>query len=67
LVVIVSSGNFLEMYDFMVFGFYASWIAKAFFPSSNEFASLMLTLATFGAGFLAGMLAMFIAAHLYRF
>jgi len=24
-------------------------------------------LATFGAGFLAGMLAMFIAAHLYRF
>ena len=52
MVVIVSSGNFLEMYDFMVFGFYASWIAKAFFPTSSEFASLMLTLATFGAGFL---------------
>jgi MFS family permease len=51
-VVIVSSGNFLEMYDFMVFGYYASWIAKAFFPSSSEFASLMLSLGTFGAGFL---------------
>src|SRR6266550_3844378 len=51
-VVIVSSGNFLEMFDFMVFGYYATWIAKAFFPSSNDFASLMLALATFGAGFL---------------
>jgi MFS family permease len=51
-IAIVSSGNFLEMYDFMVFGYYASAIAKAFFPTGNEFASLMLTLMTFGAGFL---------------
>src|SRR5258708_26065333 len=48
----VSSGNFLEMYDFMVFGYYASAIGKAFFPSGSEFASLMLSLMTFGAGFL---------------
>ena len=48
----VSSGNFLEMYDFMVFGYYATAIGKAFFPSSNPFLSLMLSLATFGAGFL---------------
>lgn len=48
----VVSGNFLEMYDFMVYGFYAAAIAKTFFPSGNEFASLMLSLATFGAGFL---------------
>lgn len=40
------------MYDFMVYGFYAAAIAKTFFPSGNEFASLMLSLATFGAGFL---------------
>src|SRR6266481_8323930 len=51
-VVRVSSGNFLEMYDFMVFGYYASAIGKAFFPSSSEFASLMLSLMTFGVGFL---------------
>ncbi len=51
-VVRVASGNFLEMYDFMVFGYYASAIGHAFFPSGNEFASLMLSLATFGAGFL---------------
>ncbi|PWK37100.1 MFS transporter [Cupriavidus plantarum] len=48
----VVSGNFLEMYDFMVYGFYAAAIARTFFPSGNEFASLMLSLATFGAGFL---------------
>src|SRR5260370_14251286 len=51
-VVRVSSGNFLEMYDFMVFGYYAAAIGKAFFPSGNPFASLMLSLMTFGAGFL---------------
>ena len=51
-VVRVSCGNFLEMYDFMVYGYYATSIAKAFFPTGNEFSSLMLSLATFGAGFL---------------
>src|SRR3989442_3190572 len=51
-VVRVSSGNFLEMYDFMVFGYYASAIGNAFFPSGNPFVSLMLSLMTFGAGFL---------------
>jgi len=48
----VTSGNFLEMFDFFLFGFYASYIAKAFFPTGNEFASLLLTFMTFGAGFL---------------
>jgi MFS family permease len=51
-VVRVSCGNFLEMYDFMVFGYYASAIGAAFFPSGNPFVSLMLALMTFGAGFL---------------
>src|SRR6185295_1023805 len=51
-VVRVSSGNFLEMYDFMVFGYYASAIGAAFFPSGNPYVSLMLALMTFGAGFL---------------
>ena len=48
----VTSGNFLEMYDFFLFGFYATHIASAFFPAGSEFTSLMLTFATFGAGFL---------------
>ena len=51
-VIRVSSGNFLEMYDFMVYAYYASYIAREIFPSNSEFASLMLTLGTFGAGYL---------------
>jgi MHS family citrate/tricarballylate:H+ symporter-like MFS transporter len=51
-VIRVSSGNFLEMYDFFVFGYYASAIGKAFFPTGSEFAQLMLAFMTFGAGFL---------------
>ncbi len=51
-VVRVASGNFLEMYDFMVFGYYAGAIGKAFFPTADPFAGLMLALMTFGAGFL---------------
>ena len=50
-VIRVSSGNFLEMYDFMVYAYYASYIAREIFPASNAYASLMLTLGTFGAGF----------------
>lgn len=51
-IVRVASGNFLEMYDFMVFGYYAAAIGQAFFPSGNAYLSLMLSLTTFGAGFL---------------
>ena len=45
-VVRVSSGNFLEMYDFMVFGYYASAIGAAFFPSGNPVSYTHLTLPT---------------------
>jgi metabolite-proton symporter len=63
----VVSGNFLEMFDFMVYGFYATAIAKTFFPSDNAFASLMLSLATFGAGFLMRPLgAIFLGAYIDR-
>ena len=48
----MASGNFLEMYDFMVFGYYAAAIGEAYFPARTHFTSLMLSLATFGAGFL---------------
>ncbi|MFT9459084.1 MAG: MFS transporter [Acetobacter orientalis] len=48
----VASGNMLEMYDFMVFGYYAAAIGRTFFPSSDPYAELLLSFATFGAGFL---------------
>ena len=45
-----TSGNFLEQFDFFLFGFYASAIAKAFFPSDNETASLLNTFGVFWLG-----------------
>jgi MFS transporter, MHS family, citrate/tricarballylate:H+ symporter len=48
----VTSGNFLEQFDFFLFGFYATYIAKTFFPAQSEFASLMLTFTVFAVGFL---------------
>lgn len=48
----VTSGNFLEQFDFFLFGFYATYIAHTFFPAKNEFISLMMTFGVFGAGFL---------------
>jgi MFS family permease len=44
-------GNALEWYDFIVFGFFTVVIARLFFPSDNQYASLLLTTATFGVGF----------------
>lgn len=51
-VIRVTAGNFLEQFDFFLFGFYAQQIAAAFFPASSDFASLMFTFSVFGAGFL---------------
>ncbi|WGS02782.1 MFS transporter [Bradyrhizobium sp. ISRA443] len=45
-----TSGNFLEQFDFFLFGFYASAIGKAFFPSESETASLLNTFGVFWLG-----------------
>jgi MFS family permease len=45
-------GNALEFYDFTVYATFASQIAHAFFPARTPFLGLILTLATFGVGFL---------------
>ena len=51
-VIQVGSGNFLEMYDFFVFAYYAKAIGDAYFPHGDPAARLLLSLATFGVGFL---------------
>ena len=63
----VTSGNFLEMFDFFLFGFYATYISKAFFPAENDISSLLFTFMTFGAGFLMRPLgAIFLGAYVDR-
>jgi MHS family proline/betaine transporter-like MFS transporter len=44
-------GNALEWYDFIIFGFFTVVIARLFFPAESQYASLLLTTATFGVGF----------------
>lgn len=48
----VAIGNALQFYDFLTYGFFASQIGYAFFPSRDATASLIASLATFGAGYL---------------
>jgi len=44
-------GNVLEWYDFAVYAYMATIIAKKFFPASDEVTSLLSTFAAFGIGF----------------
>ncbi len=52
-VIRAASGNFLELYDFLVYIYFASYIAKAFFPTKDDFTSLMLALGTYGVASIA--------------
>ena len=45
-------GNGLEFYDFIAYAFFALQISRTFFPARTPGTSLLLSLATFGAGFL---------------
>ncbi|HTX24239.1 MAG TPA: MFS transporter [Steroidobacteraceae bacterium] len=48
----VTIGNALEFYDFLTYALFAIQIGRALFPTSTAYGSLMLSLATFGAGFI---------------
>lgn len=45
-------GNALEWFDIAVYGFFASYIAHAFFPTEDASVSLLLALGSFGLSFL---------------
>lgn len=52
LIIVASSlGTVFEWYDFFVYGTLAALLGRLFFPSDNPTAGLLLSLATFGAGF----------------
>jgi MFS family permease len=61
------AGNALEFYDFLTYSTFAVYIGRTFFPANSAFASLLLTLATFGVGFLTRPLgALLIGAYADR-
>jgi MFS family permease len=49
----VAAGNALEFYDFLIYFLFAAQIGQVFFPGRSDEDSLVLALATFGAGFLS--------------
>ncbi|NTX21304.1 MFS transporter [Burkholderia cepacia] len=51
-ILIASIGNALEWFDFIAYGFLAATIAKVFFPTGNEFSSMLLATASFGVPFI---------------
>lgn len=53
LIVATSIGNALEWYDITVYGYFAVYISKAFFPNDSQTTSLLLTFGTFGLAYLA--------------
>lgn len=51
-ILIGSSGNLVEWYDFYVYAAFSLYFAKAFFPEGDQTAQLLNTAAIFGFGFL---------------
>ncbi|AJK49001.1 MFS transporter [Burkholderia plantarii] len=49
----VGIGNFMEWFDFAIYGYFATIIGRTFFPSAAPGISLLSALAVFTAGFLA--------------
>ncbi|HEX4615424.1 MAG TPA: MFS transporter [Stellaceae bacterium] len=50
-IIAASVGNAMEWFDFLVYGYFAVTIAKVFFPSGDETASLLAALGTFGVSY----------------
>ncbi|HEY6620837.1 MAG TPA: MFS transporter [Steroidobacteraceae bacterium] len=63
-VIAVALGNAIEFYDFVTYAFFTAQIGRAFFPSDTPGASLLASLATFGAGFLTRPLGAFVLGRL---
>ncbi|MEO3792705.1 MFS transporter [Nonomuraea sp. B10E15] len=47
------TGQFVEFYDFAIYGFSAVAVAEAFFPGTNPVASLLSVFAVYGVAFVA--------------
>jgi MHS family proline/betaine transporter-like MFS transporter len=57
-------GNFIEYFDFVIYGYFASVIAKLFFPAGNTAASLLLTFAVFAISYASRPLGGILFGHL---
>ena len=52
-IALASLGGSLEYYDFIIYGIFAQYIAKQFFPANDPYVSLILSFSVLALGFLA--------------
>ncbi|MGI4744578.1 MAG: MFS transporter [Janthinobacterium lividum] len=57
-------GNALEVFDFIAYGTFAVMIGRVFFPAHDPFISLLLSVSTFGIGFVTRPLGAFLVGRL---
>jgi MFS transporter, MHS family, proline/betaine transporter len=57
-------GNFIEYYDFVVYGYFATVIAALFFPAADGAAALLLTFAAFAVSYAARPLGALVFSHI---
>lgn len=57
-------GNVMEWYDFAVYAYMAPFISQLFFPSDDDFTSLLATYGAFAAGYLARPLGALAFGHI---
>ncbi|MFF0148295.1 MHS family proline/betaine transporter-like MFS transporter [Amycolatopsis sulphurea] len=57
-------GQFVEWYDFVVYGYLAVTIGKQFFPATDPVAALLATFAIYGVGFLMRPLGGLLFGHI---
>jgi MHS family citrate/tricarballylate:H+ symporter-like MFS transporter len=62
-IIAVTAGNALEFCDFVTYAFFSIQIGHAFFPAQSAYGSLMLSLATFGAGFVTRPIGAFVIGN----
>lgn len=61
------AGNAFEVYDFVIYAYFAVYIGQAFFPVTGDYGSLLVATATFGVGFFTRPLgALFIGSYADR-
>ena len=59
----VAAGNGLEFFDFLLYSTFALYIGKAYFPNHDPVVSLLLSLATFGIGFITRPIGGLVLGH----
>lgn len=62
--VAASAGNFVEWYDWGIYGIVATIIAKQFFPSASEFVGLMSAYAIFAISYLTRPIGSAVFGHI---